>query len=264
MSNVVEVVVNNQIENSFTAQVSQLEQYEQDTLVCPGAPKLPSFESFEGPFLVDDELLAYYNRAPVTSPSLTQPESLEEDDGDTWVCPGAPKLGFSEYCDGLDIMTDEPPFCHNCCSSTSLAQLEPHLEDDDRDKLVCTGAPNLEYFEFVDGLNIISNEPLGPFHSPLSPIMGLDSDDDVHPRTLFGLFPEPEPEPSVTFHICSVPMCRDSEVTSGSILLSTPPPPAFIEQNEGVLEEKEVEITSGLVIAGGAGIVLRDEECQLL
>ncbi|PVG04645.1 hypothetical protein CPB86DRAFT_809698 [Serendipita vermifera] len=224
-------------------------------MICPGAPKLPFFESFEGPFFVDDELLAYYNRI---SSSLAQPElSLEEVDRDMLVCPGAPKIGFFEEYDGLGIMADEPLFCHNCVSPTTSPSFESHLEDEDRDKLVCPGAPKLEYSGFIEGLNVSSDEPLvrhGSFNSPVSTTWGLDSNDEAQPQALVGPFPEADVEPSVTFRICSVPMCRDSEVTSESTTLSTPPPPNHIQQTESDLEEKEVIITSDLVIAGEAVI----------
>ncbi|CAG8646243.1 15933_t:CDS:1 [Acaulospora colombiana] len=256
MLNVVEAIRNNHVEN-YTAPVSQLEQVERDTLTCPGAPKLPSLETFEGPFLVDDELLAYYNRSDVASPPLSEPESLFDDDRDNLVCPGAPRIPFCEEFEGLGIMCDETLDCHTYCSLPtfpSLAHLEPDFDDKDRDNLVCPGAPKLEYFEYMEGLNIFSNEPLvrhNPFDSPVQPTCVLDDDNDEdEPRALFGLFPEHEPEPSLTFRLCSVPMSRRFDVTSRSTLLSTPPPPQFIEQHGGEFEEKEVEISSALVIAG--------------
>ncbi|CAG8727756.1 16421_t:CDS:1, partial [Acaulospora colombiana] len=100
MSNVVETILNNHVKN-YAAPVSQLEQAEQEILTCLGAPKLPSLETFEGPFLVDDELLAYYNRSGITSPSLSGLESLFNDDRDTLVCPGAPRTPFCEEFEGL-------------------------------------------------------------------------------------------------------------------------------------------------------------------
>ncbi|CAG8727760.1 16422_t:CDS:2, partial [Acaulospora colombiana] len=93
-------------------------------------------------------------------------------------------------------------------------------------------------FEYMEGLNIFSNEPLArhnPFDPPIPTTWGLSSDDDSD---------DTHPEPFLGYS-----QNRDSEVTSGSTLLSTPPT-EFLQQGENDdLESKEVEIASDVVIA---------------
>jgi hypothetical protein len=195
-------------------------------MVCPGAPRIPFIEQFEGPPIATDQLLTHHDfcqRSPIPFEDVDDNDNMEglfglypETSPSTLVCPGAPKLPFIEDFEGPSLIADEYGFC----SRSFLASSDDYHFDDE------------------------------------------ENDDN---RSLFGLFPEPLTFAATHLCRRVGHARRDSdELSSGSPTtspaLSTPPASEFLHQDGCESSDKKVELLSNLVIVGEPAIISRDEQ----
>jgi hypothetical protein len=320
ISNVDKMTTNHNLESNSSSAQQELhfEQYNEEPMECPGAPKIDSFECFEGPFVMDDELLARYGLGHY-SPILSSIEDYhtEAEDNDntrplfglhpdicTWfatpfgtidddldrnamTCPGAPKIPCSPHFERPSIVTDEVfTYCGISRRSPILPLKDtPHTDDEDNystegifgvypdtysSTMVCPGAPKLPFVDHFEGPLFIDDELRAHYdlysRSPI-PSSGdyhFDNDENDNSRPLFGLFPELS-NSSATHCRRVGHVRRDSdEFSSGSSAtspaLSTPPASEFSHGGDLGSSEKEVELSSDLVIVGEPAIISRDEQ----
>jgi hypothetical protein len=263
MFNVDETTVCHNVEGiPSQAQQDPYLEYDQDSLRCPGAPKLGFIPSPEADKYTEDDyddaeaLFGLYPEAPPLA----------------MVCPGAPRLPFIEQFEGPPIPTHELFTYHGSCQRSPI----PFEDVDDNDNIeglfglypetssstiICPGAPKLPFIEHFGGPSLIEDECSRSF-LPSSDDYHFDDEENDDIRPLFGLFPEKLTSATTCRGVSHVR--RDSdEFSSGSSAtspaVSTPPALEFPHQEESRSNEKEVELLPDLVIVGESAILSRDE-----
>jgi hypothetical protein len=315
ISNVDKMTANHNFESNSSSAQQELhfEQYDEEPMECPGAPKLEFFEFFEGPSVMDDELYGLGHYSPILSSEDYDTEAEDSDntrplyglhpDISTWfatpfgntdddldrnamTCPGAPKIPCFEYFERPSTITDEVLAYCGISQRSPILPLEdtPHTDDEDNYStegifglypepysctMVCPGAPKLPFVDQVEGPLFIDDELRAHYdlysHPPI-PSSGdrhFDNNEDDNSRPLFGLFPELS-NSSATCCRRVGHVRRDSdEFSSGSSItspaLSTPPASGFLHRDDSKSSDKEVELSSDLVIVGELAIITRDE-----
>jgi hypothetical protein len=294
---------------SFTPQDPHLEEYNRDSLVCPGAPKIGFIEYFEGPSVMDDEqydllssaedpyidgedddntraLFGLYPEAsfPLATPLHIVDHTCGDSDRDTLVCPGAPKLPFIEEFERLSIITNDTLVYFGISQPSPFPSLDDRqYTDGDNENagalfglypeppsptILYPGVPKMGFIETFEGSSIVDDRLLAHYSlcglSP-PPVEDDDTEDENNSsyRHLFGLYKEQSLTLATPYRRVGHVRRGSDEYSCGSSTTSstipTPPISEFIPQEESESMEKEVEITSDLVIVGEHAVISHEE-----